>query len=552
MKLPADLLRHHLAILGKTGSGKTYAAKHLVENILDDGHQICVVDPTSAWYGLRLGRDGKSKGYEVVLVGGDHGDIPLSERSGAAVARLVTEQRVSVVIDTGSLTVGEYTRWFVDFAGTLYATIRNPLHLVIDEAHQFMPQGKVPDPMTGKMLHAGNRLMSGGRSRGIRALLITQRPAKLHKDSLTCAETLISMKVIAPQDREAVKAWIDGAGDPKLARNVLDTLATLHTGEGWVWYPTGGFLERVKFPTIKTYDSSATPEGGKARAVKVSEIDLEAVRSAMADAVKEAEANDPKLLRQRIAELERAAREAKPVKAEPEIREIPALSAQDREAIDRAIGKAAELAEQSQAAAIAAQALIQDVASVVDGLAKVLQPASPPRPKTRIEIRPPVPPPPRRANSDFPENGKAGDLTGPQQAILDTILMLNTRGIDANRDSIARWLDIHPNGGSYGTNLSFLRSNGYLEGCRLTDKGGAAARATETGIDAALKALPDEPKRNIVRVLQRLSPLSRDELAGHLGIHPNGGSYGTNLGRLRTMGLITERGPIELTSGAFK
>lgn len=35
-----------------------------------------------------------------------------------------------------------------------------------------------------------------------------------------------------------------------------------------------------------------------------------------------------------------------------------------------------------------------------------------------------------------------------------------------------------------------------------------------------------------------------------LGIHPNGGRYGTNLARLRTMGIIPERGEIYLTDAA--
>ncbi len=39
----------------------------------------------------------------------------------------------------------------------------NPVDLIIDEAHHFMPQGKVPDPQSGKMLHAANNLVSGGR-----------------------------------------------------------------------------------------------------------------------------------------------------------------------------------------------------------------------------------------------------------------------------------------------------------------------------------------------------------------------------------------------------
>lgn len=308
--IPKDALNQHIAILGKTGSGKTYAAKGFVEAFLLAGRQVCIIDPTGAWWGLRLAADGKGKGLEVILIGGEHADLPLAAKSGAAVARLVTKQRASVVIDTSGLMVGERTNWFIDFAETLYATIESPLHLVIDEAHSFMPKGKVPDPAAGKMLHVGNQLMAGGRSRGVRGLLITQRPQKLHNDSLTCAETLVAMRLIAPPDRKAVKEWIDGCGDPSEGNRVLDSLAKMPKGSGWVWYPEGDYLELVKFPTITTYDSSATPKYGAKAAPKVGEINLAEVREALADAVKEAEANDPKLLRRRIAELEAAAKKS--------------------------------------------------------------------------------------------------------------------------------------------------------------------------------------------------------------------------------------------------
>src|SRR6185295_15513138 len=96
---------------------------------------------------------------------------------------------------------------------------------VIVEAQYFMPQGRVPDPDAGRMLHAGNRLMSGGRSRGIRGMLITQRPQKLHKDALTCADTLIAMRVLSPQDRKTIKEWVDGCGNAEDGKRVLDSLA---------------------------------------------------------------------------------------------------------------------------------------------------------------------------------------------------------------------------------------------------------------------------------------------------------------------------------------
>lgn len=340
--LPAMALDQHIAILGKTGSGKTWAAKVIVEHVLRSHRQACIIDPTGAWWGLRLTADGKGRGLDVVLLGGEHADIPLAARSGAAVARLVTEQGANVVIDTSGFTVGEYTRWFIDFAGTLYTTLRNPLHLVIDEAHYFMPQGRVPDPDAGRMLHAGNRLMSGGRSRGVRGMLITQRPAKLHKDSLTCADTLIAMRVIAPQDRGAVKDWIDGMGDPAKGRAVLDSLALLKRGEGWVWYPEGNFLERTTFPAIMTYDSSAAPKHGEKATLAVGKIDLTEVKAALAEAVKEAEANDPAALRKRIAELERKLKEQKPT--ETKIVEVPSISDSQMAELKAIVGQMREYA----------------------------------------------------------------------------------------------------------------------------------------------------------------------------------------------------------------
>lgn len=355
--IPSAALNQHVAIIGKTGSGKSYAAKGIVEKLLADGRQVCIVDPTGAWFGLRIAADGKGMGFDVVLLGGKHADIPLSARSGEAVARLVTQQRASVVIDTTGLSVGDYTRFFIDFAGTLYTTIRSPLHLVIDEAHQFMPQGKVPDPQAGQMLHAGNRLMSGGRSLGIRGMLITQRPQKLHKDSLTCADTLIAMRVISPQDRAAVKDWIDGAGDPAQGKAILDSLAQLQRGTGYVWYPEGGFLELLTFPKIKTYDSSATPKDGATAGPAVREIKLDEVKAALADAVKEAEANDPKLLRTEIARLRK------------ELAAKPAQGA-DPKAIEKAVAAAvaAAIRDRDEVWKGQMRAIQQEAASVIKSI----------------------------------------------------------------------------------------------------------------------------------------------------------------------------------------
>jgi len=56
--LPLLALDERLAIVGTSGSGKTYAAKGLVERLICQGARVCVVDPLGVWWGLRVGPDG--------------------------------------------------------------------------------------------------------------------------------------------------------------------------------------------------------------------------------------------------------------------------------------------------------------------------------------------------------------------------------------------------------------------------------------------------------------------------------------------------------------
>ena len=544
MTFPASILNQHVAILGKTGSGKTFAAKGMVERLLHDGQQVCVVDPTSAWWGLRLGAEGKpAGGHKIILLGGEHGDIPLAPTTGDAVARLVTEQRASVVIDTGRMTVGEYTRWFISFAGTLYTTIKAPLHLVIDEAHYFMPQGKVPDPEAGKMLHAGNRLMSGGRSRGIRGMLITQRPAKLHKDALTCADTLIAMRVIAPQDRKAIKEWIDGCGNAVDGNRVLDSLAQLEKGEGWIWSPEIGYLERTKFPRIKTYDSSATPTGDGQAAPAVGEIDLSAVQAAMADAVREAEANDPKKLKARIAELERASKG----KAAP-------VAVADPRAVERAIADRDRFWRGEQAKWTKAVSALSGRITKIAALAHVngdvptasQPPTAPPSPAPARELRRPAPAP----------SAPSAGLGRTQQRILDAIAMMEYIGVaEPSTAAVGLIAGIDPTGGYFSNTVGPLSSDGLVDRgqgtIRLTDAGRKLSRQPEAPLtlteyhDSLRKVLAKKGNAT-VRMFDALvdngnQEITGTELGARVSIDASGGYFSNTIGPLGTLGLIDRR-----------
>ena len=60
--LPEGALAQHLAVLGKTGSGKSSVLRLLVEGLLSVGKPVCIIDPKGDWWGLKSSSSGKSPG----------------------------------------------------------------------------------------------------------------------------------------------------------------------------------------------------------------------------------------------------------------------------------------------------------------------------------------------------------------------------------------------------------------------------------------------------------------------------------------------------------
>ena len=70
LSLPLNAVTEKLAFLGRTGSGKTYAAMKLAELMLEAGAQIVSLDPVGAWHGLRIGGS-----WNVYIFGGMRGSF---------------------------------------------------------------------------------------------------------------------------------------------------------------------------------------------------------------------------------------------------------------------------------------------------------------------------------------------------------------------------------------------------------------------------------------------------------------------------------------------
>lgn len=341
LALPLDIVTDTIGILAIKGSGKTYAFLTLVEEMVKRNLPAVVIDTMGVCWGLRSSIDGKSPGLPIVILGGVHGDVPLESTAGKVIADWIVGERQPAVLDISEFTKGEASRFILDFLTRLFQTNRSALHLFIDEADEWAPQR--PFREEARTLRAMEVLIRRGRARGIGVTMVTQRPATLNKNILTQASTLIVGRMISPQDRKAVQAWIDAHGTEHQKEAFWESLASLSTKEKWIWAPARNIFKRVTIRLRETFDSSATPKvGEKVSAPKsLAEVDLEKLKGRIAATIERAKQEDPRELRKKIAELEARLRSAPaPVEhTETKVKEIPILKSTQIGRLEKVVEK---------------------------------------------------------------------------------------------------------------------------------------------------------------------------------------------------------------------
>lgn len=323
LELPTDAVTQTFAQIGRKGAGKTYLSSMIAEQMLDVQAQVIVIDPIGNWWGLRVDADGKSKGKNIFIIGGTHGDVPLASEGGKEIAKLLVEKNISVVMDISEFRKNERKRFVTDFAEEFYhlkKTKSSAVHIFLEESQKFVPQRVQKDDT--RMLGAWEDIVRLGRNYGIGCSLISQRPQSINKEVLSQVECLFVLQITGLHERKALEEWIQEAGED---RKLIGHLPSLHQGEGYVWSPSWlRIFKKVNFNRKTTFDTSATPKLGEAtKSAKISKMDIEKLREQMTNVVEKInkEKLDRKLLVDEINDLKRKIRLLEHSKPKPEIDE---------------------------------------------------------------------------------------------------------------------------------------------------------------------------------------------------------------------------------------
>lgn len=305
-EFPTEILSQHVAVLGKTGSGKTSTAKLLVEQVVREHARVCVLDPIkSDWWGLTSSADGKRAGLPFHILGGPRGHVPLHADAGKVVGEIVASAALPLsIVDMADFEPGGQVKFFKDFAPALLRKMRGVVYLVLEEAHLFAPKERSGIGEENLAIHWAKTLATAGRSKGIRLVLVTQRTQALHNALLGSCDTMLAHRLTAPADQEPVIKWLKANTSKEVLEQVTGSLASLKTGDAWLCSGEAKRFEIVYFPRITTYDNTATPTGdGDTREIKTAPVDQDKLRAIIGDAAEKAKADDPKELKRQLGHV---------------------------------------------------------------------------------------------------------------------------------------------------------------------------------------------------------------------------------------------------------
>lgn len=573
------LIDSRLLVQANSGGGKSYVVRKICEVAF--GHaQIIILDPDGEFHTLR-------EKFDFALAGPE-GEAPATVESAAQLAKTLLELGTSCVIDIYELG-GKRAAFIARFVEALMRAPRDLWHdliLVVDEASKFCTEGGKRDKATEESSNAIIDLMTRGRKRGFAGVLATQRLADLSKSAAAeCNTTLIGRcNLDVDIDRAAKRLGMK----PVQANEVLPELAAgqffamgpaiindwsphrvakIKVGTVTTTHPKRGQKVPVTPPraTVKKVlgKLKAIPVDAAAEAKTIEELRalVETLQADLASASKGRPSHETADLRTAL-EVTTNSRNVNAKKLD----ETKAQWEQMKRERDHVIKER----DDAKAKAYTLTQLMARYTGIVQKLRGIADDIDAAKPATPAAMFPPgsggkehspFDPPSTRTYgrnptstaqvaSDVRANGATQTPTSAHQRVLDIVALLERLGIEPATNTIAVWYGQHPKSRGFRNYLSTLRTEGYLDEHRhLTDRGKARAQVidmpTQEAVFERIMAPLDAPTRRVFQLIIDYGNLTRDELADHLGCHPETRSYRNLVSKLRTRGLVTDGWPIQ-------
>lgn len=239
-----EVLTGRGVVLGKSGSGKSNSASVVVEELLDDGYPVLIVDVDGEYFGLK-------EEYELLHLGADEEcDLQVGPEHSEKIAELTLEQNIPVILDVSGYLHEEDQKELIKEVGRhLFAKekkLKKPFLMVIEEIHEYIPESGLDD--AGQMLI---KIAKRGRKHGLGLCGISQRPADVKKDFITQCDWHVWHRLTWDNDTNVVRRV--------LGTEYADAVQKLDDGEAFLHTDWDDQIRRADFRRKHTFDAGATP-----------------------------------------------------------------------------------------------------------------------------------------------------------------------------------------------------------------------------------------------------------------------------------------------------
>ena len=190
-------------LAGSSQGGKTTLATGIIERLVENDYQLCVIDP-----------EGDYSSVEAVVSLGDRERVPSADE----VLEILAKPEDSVVCNLLGLALEHRPSFFVELFPRLQelrARTGRPHWIIVDEAHHLLPSSWDPVPLTFPQGSAG-------------MMFITLKADHVAQLVLSTVNTIIA---IGESPEKTIHTFCDAVGE---RRPPLDAVK-LNTGEAIVW-----------------------------------------------------------------------------------------------------------------------------------------------------------------------------------------------------------------------------------------------------------------------------------------------------------------------------